>query len=273
MTEHPEDLLAEYVDGTLAPEDRARVDAHVTSCDRCREEIALAGEARATLRSAEQLPAPVGIGLAVQRLIRRPSRATRWGAAVAAAVLFIAGGTAVVLSLRGDSAGDVGGGEARVSGPTGQTDQVEEGAEDEQQNGPPEAPESLGGGRILPTYSETDRDYDFSSLGSLGRRLADRARSQALPAEARTTADYFRGFEPASFPPRVREAILCVLRDVPPEEPAVPFTIELARFDGIPAYVATVLQGPAPDLPHDRLLIWAVDRETCALLSFARQKL
>ena len=34
---HPEELLAGYVDGTLTDPERAVVDAHLPTCERCRE--------------------------------------------------------------------------------------------------------------------------------------------------------------------------------------------------------------------------------------------
>jgi anti-sigma factor RsiW len=54
---HPEDQLASYVDGSLTPEERSVVDAHLTSCDACREEVALATTASRSLRA---LPRTVG---------------------------------------------------------------------------------------------------------------------------------------------------------------------------------------------------------------------
>ena len=58
---HPLEHLAPYVDGTLAPSERAVVDEHVRSCARCRGELAAAQAAREELRS---LPFPAGPDLA-----------------------------------------------------------------------------------------------------------------------------------------------------------------------------------------------------------------
>jgi hypothetical protein len=54
---HPEDRLADYVDGSLTPEERSVVDAHLASCEVCREEVALATTA---FRSLRALPRTVG---------------------------------------------------------------------------------------------------------------------------------------------------------------------------------------------------------------------
>jgi hypothetical protein len=64
-----------------------------------------------------------------------------------------------------------------------------------------------------------------------------------------------------------------VTREVPPEELVVPFVIEAARYEGDMAYVAAFLQGPDPGAPYDRILLWVVDRESCALRTFASQRL
>ncbi|MDH5191524.1 MAG: zf-HC2 domain-containing protein [Gammaproteobacteria bacterium] len=40
-TEHPEDLLPWYVNGTLSSEEQSLVSAHLSSCDRCSQEVEL----------------------------------------------------------------------------------------------------------------------------------------------------------------------------------------------------------------------------------------
>ena len=60
---HPEELLADLVAGVLSPEERAVVEAHLASCDRCRRELALVRQARIALSSLELVPAPVDITL------------------------------------------------------------------------------------------------------------------------------------------------------------------------------------------------------------------
>ena len=44
---HPDDLLADYVDGTLDEGARADVDTHLLGCERCRDEVRLAASAKA----------------------------------------------------------------------------------------------------------------------------------------------------------------------------------------------------------------------------------
>jgi anti-sigma factor RsiW len=58
---HPGDLLSAYLDGELAPEEMAGVDAHLAGCDECRAEMnALAG-VRLGLRSLPVLEPPAHV--------------------------------------------------------------------------------------------------------------------------------------------------------------------------------------------------------------------
>ena len=51
---HPDDLLADYVDGTLDERARADVDTHLLGCARCRDEVRLAATAKAALVELER---------------------------------------------------------------------------------------------------------------------------------------------------------------------------------------------------------------------------
>ncbi|HEX9313183.1 MAG TPA: zf-HC2 domain-containing protein [Actinomycetota bacterium] len=55
---HPEELLAAFVDGTATLQERATVEAHVTFCSDCRHEIELARSARAALQGLPDLEPP-----------------------------------------------------------------------------------------------------------------------------------------------------------------------------------------------------------------------
>ncbi len=277
MNEHPEELLAEYVDGSLDADDRALVEAHLSTCERCQEDVALATEARSALASLPDLEPAAGIPLAVRRQARRaaPSKVQRVaGIAVAASVL--AAGIIFGLSKIDLGAGDQPGSATQGEG------QSEESGEPTLEAGD-EAPESSGGAAgvqdlravaaALPTYLETRREYDADGLAPLARRLRDEA-LEALDLGVQPTAsEFFESFDPAAFTVPVRQAIRCVLAEVPPEQLIVPFRIEAATFEGTPAYVAAFLQGPTPEEPYDRLVIWVVDREGCSLLSLASQVL
>ena len=97
---HPEELLAGYVDGTSSAQDRAVVDAHLTTCDRCRREVAEARAAVAALGRLPEAPSPSDLGAKAMAELGtgggvRGTSAPRWQrwaapAAVAAAILLVA---------------------------------------------------------------------------------------------------------------------------------------------------------------------------------------
>jgi anti-sigma factor RsiW len=58
---HPEELLADYVDGVLDDHDRATAEEHLAQCDRCREDVARSMLARTALA---EVPEVEGMGLA-----------------------------------------------------------------------------------------------------------------------------------------------------------------------------------------------------------------
>ena len=68
---HPDALLAEYVDGALAEGERAAVERHLGSCERCRDEVALARAVRTALASVPETPAPSDLGAAAVAEARR----------------------------------------------------------------------------------------------------------------------------------------------------------------------------------------------------------
>lgn len=264
---HPEDLLADYVEGILDPADRARVEDHLSACRRCSGEVELAGEARAALAALPEVEAPAGLGLAVRRSARtgpRLSPAWRVAAPIAAAAVLLAGGIVVATSL-GDSAeqpalqAEGGGAEAPPGAP--------EAAEDAAAG----AFQELSGG--LPRYSRSPENYTQAGLVVLARSLRDEARAALDEGVARTATSFYAGFDPASLPRDLRGIYRCVVSDVPPEQLIVPFTILEASFEDEPAYIASFLQGPAPDQPYDRLVIWVVGRDDCGLRSLASQRL
>jgi anti-sigma factor RsiW len=260
MNDHPHDLLAEYVDGALGPEQRATVEAHLSSCGSCTEEVELARLGREALSTLPEVPAPSGIALEVRRGSRRPSRTGRWVAAAAAAVLVAAGVLVVGRGLVGtqEEAGDgAGGGQAAPTAPD------QESVEEAGGTSEPQALRAAGAGAVV--YFESDRNYDPASLAELAPRLRARAAAFLKAGFAGTTERFFTELELDTVPPDARRAILCASEGLPPNQPAAPFRIEAARFQGEPVYVAAFLRGPTPQARHDRVLIWVVSRETCAL--------
>src|SRR5947209_6846293 len=94
---HPEELLAEYVDGSLQQDERAVVDAHLVGCERCRQEVALATRARAALSPLRDVELPEGFSPKVGRSLVRRERLRRVPLVAGAAAASIAAIVAVVL--------------------------------------------------------------------------------------------------------------------------------------------------------------------------------
>lgn len=99
------DLLPELAAGSLAPPERARVEAHLAACAECRAELALLEAIRRTFarpvavdveRIAAALPAPVAAR-------PRRFRAARWP--IAAAVSVFAVGAASIWAVRQGGSG------------------------------------------------------------------------------------------------------------------------------------------------------------------------
>ena len=103
---HPEDLLADYVDGTLAERERAVVDTHLDGCARCSAEIRQAEAAKTALSELEDVPVPFGVtgpvlAEAGRRFERRRGVAWerfQWAAGLAAAAALV---LVVALNLGG----------------------------------------------------------------------------------------------------------------------------------------------------------------------------
>jgi anti-sigma factor RsiW len=279
VNEHPEELLAEYAEGTLGADQRARVEEHLEGCETCREELGLAGEARQALAALPELEAPGGIPLAVRRKGRgTPSRAWQFVGAAAAAAVLVAGAVFVFSNLdAGTQQEAAGGGGGQDSGPARAEDSKAKGGGEglagtsaDQEEAP-----ALAAAPIpqLPIYKESNRRYESKDLAPLARRLRDDANGFLASGLSPFASAFFAEFDPASFTPEIRRAIRCVLTDVPPQQLIVPLRIEAASFQGQPAYIAAFLQGPTPDDEYDRIVMWVVHRESCDLISLASQLL
>lgn len=273
--EHPEELLADLVDGALEDPDRERAEEHLSRCERCREDVALARRARQELSGLPEVEVPAGLDLAVRREVRRsPSRRVWAIAGAAAAAGILAGGIVLV------GQGILGGESDQAAAPA-----TPEGVQEQGGGDGPAGPASegndatveAGGGTLaqglVPRFTTSKVDYTPASLATLGRKLRDDARLLLQKGFPNTSTEYFADFRFESLTEGARTAVQCALADVPADQPVVPFLVQKAAFEGTPVFVAAFLQGPSPTTPYDRLLIWVVDRETCALRYYAAQRL
>lgn len=269
MNDHPEELLAEYEDGTLGADDRATVETHLASCSACADEVSMAKRARMTLSDLPDVPVPLGLD---QRILRQTERQSRWEspfawraarvAAVAAAVVGV--GTAIFLgSNRGSD----------ELAPTAGGQRLEEQAEDAA-GGEALAPATESLDAAYPRYSDSGRNYTSTTLARAVRGFADEATAALDQGFARTAREFYGNAELSL---RIRDqaakAVECVNTGVPPDRTVVPFVVEAARFDGKPAYLVVYLRGDDADTPYDRVQVIVVDRENCTVLHFARQNL
>jgi hypothetical protein len=268
--QHPEELLAEYVDGTLGPEDRARVESHLSTCGSCREEVALAGPARAALSGLPELDVPAGTTWPV---VQRARQRKRWLPALSPRVAWATAGAAAVLIVASVLiGGQIVPSSRDLAAPEGQAElRAPEEAEDAGLS--PAGPDTAKAPLLYPTFRRSARDYGGTALASLADELTDEAR-QALelgfpepPARFYTRTAFLTNVA------GTRQALSCIVKAVSPDRSLAPFAVVAARFEEEPAYIGAFLQADRPDRPYAEVVLYVVSRDGCALRSFARQQL
>ncbi|HEX9124685.1 MAG TPA: zf-HC2 domain-containing protein [Actinomycetota bacterium] len=255
---HPEDLLAGHVEGALREDERAAVEAHLTICRTCREEVELARTAVRALGSLPEEPVPVGVMKPVtseiDRQVRKPARMPwlarlQWAGGLAAAAALVAL-LAVTLPRLGGGADD------RATGGLGA------GAEGGAASPAVPAPAALAGQVQL--EDQPNLNYDAAKL-------------QALAAEVATQA---RGGQEASFeapkdliPAATSVAQACVAEAAGPTGNDRLVRLIRTRFEGTPAYLGVYLAGPGAGQPPSKVVIWVAAQQGCRILSFSSQRL
>ena len=252
---HPDELLAEYVDGALAEGERAVVERHLDSCERCRGEVALARAAREALASVAEIPAPGDLGAAAiagarRRAAHEPAPASRsgqpgwyrWAGAAAgiAAALLVA---ALVLPHVGSSPG-----EEPAAGVAAPSAALPEATSVEAQN----VDYDLAGVEALATsYGGQDRAFGSNNQSSQIPVAAEATPAQRIPFAA---------------------AVACLDRafTVPagqrgPEGKLV--RVIQARFRGTPAILGVYLIGPGAGQPADIVRVLVASSEDCSILT------
>jgi Putative zinc-finger len=244
---HPHDLLADLIDGTLDADRRAAVDAHLASCAACRADVAAAAAGRASARTLHDVPPPADLARRVLGAAggrgdagaRRAPRWSRWAGVAAAAAL----AAVVAISLP-----DL--------GPTGSGDRAAT------ESGVGAGPEATGGAATGSVPLE--RSGEDLRAGDL-ERLASRTKVAALAApEADAGTD---GTADAS------EAAACVARAFEGQPRGRLVRLIRARFQGRDAYVAVTLEGAGGGGDPDLAAVWAVSAGDCEILSYAQARL
>lgn len=270
---HPDELLAEYVEGGLDPSTRAEVEGHLASCGVCRAEVAEATSARQTLLALPEVEPPRGIPMAVLREARDRSPSPRWAAPlkVAAALVLLAGAVGGALYVFGQE--QTGEGESTAADGAGEQ------APRQEEDADAASPEAAEEGRAAalqaayPVVRRTGTEHDQDSILVLASDLRDEART-ALDAGFPSDAFAFYEANPVdSFSPAARDALVCAGQGLEPERSVVPFVIEEAAWASEPAWVVSYLQGPEPSARYDSLRIIVVGREACGVLHYAQQRL
>jgi predicted anti-sigma-YlaC factor YlaD len=267
--QHPEELLAGYVDGSATPEERRTVEAHVAACSQCREEVALASTALTALTSLPQLDGPglaaesiAGLAregeagpddLAERRRARQDRQLRRWKSSWAAlagvAALLVVLAVVPILLSRG-------GGSHRTTAGASQAGGLETQAQ-----------------QYPPVY-ERGSNYDATSMRALAKQLAAKVGKSfggAVPAAAPspspvapdTALRVAGGVTPS-------EVVRCALRGTGLPADTIPVYLETGKYQGTPAYLIAV---NARGENRSHLRVYAVSQQGCGFLFEADQPL
>jgi hypothetical protein len=257
MTDHPDELLAGYVDDSGPAEERAIVDEHLGSCARCREEVKLARSARAALGSLPEIewagsdPASLDAirsAAAVERPVVAPLRPREgrrvrwervaWSSGIAAALVL--GVVFVALLFRG-----------ATSSTTTSAPQLGAAA-----RSPIPAPGIVDRGK----------DYTAAGLSALATQLSERGDAdQSLSTRLGAAKVVPENSEFAA-------AITCVRQAGGFPESDRLIYLENARYLGRAAYIAALFE-PAVGSARSHLVVIAVSQGACQPLSEVRQAL
>jgi anti-sigma factor RsiW len=242
---HPEELLADYVDGVLDEPRRERVEEHLEQCDQCREDVALSVQARAALPVLSELE---GFGLADRiasgEMAGFDRRVVEWSSdgiiyprgrtaprrrdpsrvlvgAMAAVLVLLAG---IVIVPRVFSSGG-GASSARV-------------AASAEQGVPSSSAAPLAALPVIDVHAT----YTTAQLDRLAARLSGTSSTRA-PALSGGTAPTPAAATPtrsgsATYDAALSSQILdCLRTGAALEATATPIYLELATVNGVPAYV------------------------------------
>jgi anti-sigma factor RsiW len=262
---HPDELLAAYLDGAASAPEREAVESHLVHCSACRQDLDFARSGKEALRSLPELDSPGLARTALPALItavedeapvpierqraRRRSGAVlervAWGVGVAAVLALLVG---IVANLNG----------SRAKQATAPPAVASEGS-------------SFGSGPSAPlTVIQSNVDYTPESLAALARKIgaATDARSLAAAGNARTPAptpslDTSLGvLDP-------ERALACVQQATGLGPDAYPTYLELASYNATPAYIGAFYS--EVDAPH--VLVVAVSVDGCQPLQVDLQPL
>lgn len=263
---HPGPQLTDYLDGTLTPDARAAVEAHLTSCATCREEVRLATAGRQLATALPDPAAPPGLADAAIEEARgiaaggttkvvpidggnRPRPTTsRW--------LAVAGAAAVVVLI------------ALAAPRIGQSGTSQEAA----------APAAAAASAVPAATAVEVRhaNVTFARLASAAQSLRSTADvagagAGASPevtdgAQSPVFAPVFDGSLEAS-PERLPAATQCLEQAFQQEATGTLTRVVQARYEGTPAYFGLYAVGPGAGLPPTQLRLLVASVQGCEILA------
>ena len=239
---HPYELLADLIDGTLDEGDLAGVQAHLDVCASCREDLA---DAAAGARAARSLPVEDPPADLHRRVVGTSGgRGTptwyRWAGVAAAAA------TVVAIAIALPNVGEDPSNPAALDAAGSQAESAET------------APTTAEGVVV----GVEDTNYDAQALQDL-------ARSETRASREVTT----NGAEDAAAFGNHDAAVRCVSRAFGNQQAGRLTRLIRARFEGEEAYIAVYLEGPGADQPPDTVAVWAASSDDCTILSFASARI
>jgi anti-sigma factor RsiW len=254
---HPDDLLADYVDGDLGEREHAEVEAHLATCERCRADVRSARLATDRLSSVPAVEAPTGLTEEILAAVdreppareapvvevfggrpRKSSKPAAWLGAVAAAAaivigVFVFNGLSGSSQNAGTSTGAAGAEVAAPAGASGTT--------------------SANGVVLQP-----GRDYDEAGI----ERLAAAAAAGRLPVPKTSLAPN----------DQAAAATSCLAKGAQLQGDERPVEIIQATFHGKPADLG-VYRVPGSNGGPERIVVWVVSSRDCSVLSFTQHLL
>jgi len=257
---HPDDLLADYVDGDLGERERAEVEAHLATCERCGADVRSARLARDGLASVPPVEAPAGLTEEILGAVdreprtheapvvevfggrpRKSSRPTAWLGAVAAAAAIVIG-VFVFNGLSGSSSQTGAASDARAAG----------GAE--------LAAPAGGSGTTSANGVVLQPGHDYDEAGI--ERLAAAAAAGRLPVPQTSLAPSDEAAAVTS----------CLTKGAQLRGDEQPIELIQATFDGKPADLG-VYRVPGSNGGPERIVVWVVSSRDCSVLSFTQHLL
>jgi hypothetical protein len=239
---HPYELLADLVDGTLDESDLAGVQAHLDVCTSCREDVSHATAGRQAARSLPQAAAPTDLHQRITAGAAGRGQGTpgwyRWAGVAAAAAVVVA--VAIALPNVGDGAGG-----SRATGDVQRPMEAGAGSQD-----------SVSGRQV----EVQDVNYDPKGLERLARAVRTDAAQTVEAAPNAALADPV-------------EAARCVSQAFDEQPVGRLARLIQAKFEGRAAYIAVYLEGPGADQPPDTAVVWVASKDDCTILSFASARI